>query len=438
MRKREDEQGKSTPGEADEESLDSLVEAQLRDLETRKELTNALHFLLESARPRLLRLARLQNVPSDMVEDVVQESLLTAWRSLSHLHQPDRFDAWLDGICRNISRQHRRAHLLQNQQQISISSQERPRGNETDWREDTALLNPDPFDPAEELERQDLHLLLDRALGHLTAGAREAVMLAYLLEMPQREAAARLGLSVRGLEDRLRRARQQLHHILNNELREEAQAFGLTLNSNDMRHWRDSRIWCVLCGRRRLRGLFETFPDGTYGLRMRCEACSLKYRTDILSTQKIRLKRRLRSFHSAYKQIIVAGKAYFARALEYAWYPCQRCGAQAPVQLFQQGERPYPLPDQVWVALPCQACGYTATSSVTSIVCWTDPVVAPIVQRFLAEHPRSFGEPARRATYAGQPAIHLDVLDLNSSAKLTIFVDPELPGLKVRDFFLQP
>jgi len=372
----------------EENTLDAATSAQSQDLEVRIILTRELQERLASARPRLLRLARLQGVPAYMVEDVVQESLFAAWHSLDHLHQPDRFDAWLDSVCRNISRQQRHIDQLQNQQQVPLASLTYSKSSKADNDEVPDLLDPQTFDSAEELDRQDLQTLLDRALGYLTPGTREAIELYYLLEVPQREAALQLGLSIRGLEDRLSRARQHLRQVLSGKLSEDAQAFGLAFNADDTRGWRESRIWCVLCGKRRLRGLFEALPDGTYGLRLRCEECSVRYGTDIFSAEKITLVRGIRSFHPACKQIVLTEKTYFAHALKRGWQSCRQCGSRVPLKISQSEQNLSSLPEPIWVALPCSACGSVAVSSVTSIVCWTDPVAAPVAQRFMIEHPR--------------------------------------------------
>src|SRR5215475_7647848 len=74
-----------------------------------RRIAEDLERLLGEARPRLLRLAQLNGVPPFATDDVVQEVLLEAWRSLKNLREPSRFDAWLDGICRNVSRRHLRA-----------------------------------------------------------------------------------------------------------------------------------------------------------------------------------------------------------------------------------------------------------------------------------------------------------------------------------------
>ncbi|HZR39337.1 MAG TPA: sigma factor, partial [Ktedonobacteraceae bacterium] len=65
---------------------------------------NRVEEALASARPRLLRLATVRGVAPDAIDDVVQETLLEAWQYLDRLRSPEHFDAWLDGICRNICR----------------------------------------------------------------------------------------------------------------------------------------------------------------------------------------------------------------------------------------------------------------------------------------------------------------------------------------------
>lgn len=62
------------------------------------------------------------------------------------------------------------------------------------------------IDPVEELERQDMQVLLDRALSHLEEGTRELIELCYLAELPQREVAQRLDMSLGALELKLHRA----------------------------------------------------------------------------------------------------------------------------------------------------------------------------------------------------------------------------------------
>ena len=131
---------------------------------THATLSANLNALLHEARPRLLRLARLNGIAADLAEDVVQETCLEAWRHLPQLREPERFASWLDGICRNVCRRQASA-LARNAPETPLGSLE----DEADLGR-VDLLDPLDFDPGEALERQDRQILLDRALSHLSAG----------------------------------------------------------------------------------------------------------------------------------------------------------------------------------------------------------------------------------------------------------------------------
>jgi RNA polymerase sigma factor (sigma-70 family) len=154
-------------------------------------LAGEINELLAAARLRLIHLARLQGLTPDAADDVAQDVLLTAWRSLDRLRSPDRFDAWLDGITRNISRRYLRA-LRAASARIALPAHAEPGDgvdevgvgdDSSDTQAGTAAL---PFahtlDLSEELTSQDLSTLLNRALGHLSPGARAAVECYYLAE----------------------------------------------------------------------------------------------------------------------------------------------------------------------------------------------------------------------------------------------------------------
>src|ERR1051326_6918522 len=68
---------------------------------------------LQTARPRLQRLASARGVLPDAIEDVVQETLLEAWKHQDRLHTPEGVHLWLDEICRNICRRSARKHALE-------------------------------------------------------------------------------------------------------------------------------------------------------------------------------------------------------------------------------------------------------------------------------------------------------------------------------------
>src|SRR5712691_4378980 len=111
--------------------------------------------IFTEARPRLLRLAHLNGMSPDLADDVVQETMMEAWRHIENLREPQRFQAWLDGICRNDCRSKQTPdgalHRLFSLSNLAYD-------NETKNASDASLALPDPFaiDPAEELSQRDL------------------------------------------------------------------------------------------------------------------------------------------------------------------------------------------------------------------------------------------------------------------------------------------
>jgi hypothetical protein len=141
---------------------------------------------------------------------------------------------------------------------------------------------------------------------------RAAVETCYLADLPTGEAALRLGLSINALEVRLHRARQQLRVLLSGPLREEAAALGAPLPGEVSEGWRETREWCIFCGRRRLRGTFEPQPDGLTTLRLRCPVCSPRYDTDIEYSGGLRALEGLRSFRPAVRRFREACITYYS------------------------------------------------------------------------------------------------------------------------------
>ena len=296
---------------------------------------------LADARPRLHRLARLRGVPADAVEDVVQETLLEAWAHLDRLHTPAGLHAWLDEICRNICRRYTRKHFTEQRHLAPLLADNDGVSGETE----ASLLRDVPDtripDPLEALNREDLALLLDRALGSLPENARQLVEQCYLMELPQRDVALRLGLTSSALEARLHRARHQLRELLNGPLRTDAAALGLALDLESAEGWRETRIWCTLCGRRRLMGLFLPQPDGGMNLHMRCPECEQRYGLSDVHSSNVHSRgviqlAGLRSFRPAWKRTMQGITQRFSQALLSGERPCPYCGAPASLQLLDK------------------------------------------------------------------------------------------------------
>lgn len=375
---------------------------------------------MAAARPRLVRRARARGIAPDAADDVAQETLLEAWRHLDDLYAPDGFDAWLNAIFRNVVQRYARASGLLARRYTSLPD---PASlwDEGDGAEDGVppdIADPLGGDPAEELDRQDLELLLDRALGHLPVSAREVVELCYLAETPQREAALRLGITIRSLEARLHRARRQLRQVLGGELRAEAQAFGLGLEERLAEGWRETRLWCRSCGQRRLQGAFEPLPGARVNLHLRCPVCS----DEVNGWGHVPLDG-LRSFRPAFKRVMRYASSYFLPGLTTGSQPCLACGAPQRPRIVGPDELGEPLEARagLMVILRCGACGGHHADIRVADVLWSHPAA----QRFMEQHPRSVTEPETAIEYLSRPAIRVRLTDVASAARLTLLVHPQ-------------
>lgn len=364
------------------------------------------HFSL--ARPRLVRIAQRYRVLPDAVDDVVQETLLYAWFHIDQLYTLDVFDRWLDGICRNLCLRWRRAQSIRSLQEIRISAKFQDDDIELELAD---LSQPDPL---EELERQDLQALLECALGHLPETARAVLELCYLEEMPQCEAASQLGLSVNALEVRLHRARHRLRDILQTELRDEAENFGLLIDDKAQR-WYQTRLWCGLCGKQRLRGCFETMADGRINLRVCCPNCSHDG-SNLLCTLGRNAISSQRSFMQTLQQ--VGSEIYQCHSSMVAGI-CPYCHARGQIYSVASGDIPETSLRFPPHLLKCLACGEMSALAVADYARASNSVV----QDFSAQHPRAILIAQEEIFYDRLSAIRFSLAEINSASQLTVTVD---------------
>ncbi len=378
--------------------------------------TNDLENLLMAAKPRLTRLALAQGVSPDGVEDVVQETFINVWKHLASLRRPDQFEAWLNGICRNVSKRWTRAQGIIDRRQNTFSSFQNAQESDI---EISAFDIPDPqmLDLAEELNHQDLALLLDRAMSHLPSTARKALEMHYIAEMPQREVALQMGMTINALEVRLHRARGQLRQVFNGELRTEAEAFGLQLdNATVAQGWRETSIWCCICGRRRLQGLFESQPEGGVGFRLRCPDCTLHTGIDIINTGYMMSFAGVHSFRPAFKRVLQAVPSFYNQAFATGYQHCPVCKKLAPLGGIEPEILSSPFDKRLGIALECPSCG-KSTSSIFAL----SLAYLPAYQ-FVMQHERCIIEPEEFIEYEGQEAIVARVSDVLSSEQVTLIL----------------
>lgn len=401
----------------DEKENDTRDTDRLHEGSMHTKLVNNLEALLATARPRLAHIAHTYGVPLDGVDDIVQETLVEAWQHLASLRTPERFDAWLNGICRHVSLHWMRV-------QGTTERRQRPFSSLLSGEEETdrAMLEPvdsQMLDLAEELNRQDLAVLLDRAMGYLPVSTRKALELHYLAEMPQREVALRLGMTINALEVKLHRARRQLREILNGPLRTDAASFGLALEQEVEQGWRESRIWCPCCGRQRLQGIFvPTSEEGNTSLRMRCPDCSIRGgEMDIINTFGMVSFKGMRSFRPAIKRVLQVTPDFYTQILTTNYLPCPFCNGMTQLRGIEKGILPGPFQHHLCLILECSACSGKISSAIMSLF-----LSYPSAYQFMTQHERCVIEPELAIEYEGQPAFRVSLTDLLSSAQQTMIL----------------
>ncbi len=372
--------------------------------------------LLAAARPRLIYFARKQGIAADLVEDVVQETLVEAWNRLDYLREPARFNAWLNGICHNVCLRWLRKlnrHVLP-QESLSHFGLIDEMGNVREGSE-RDLADPLALDPAEELARQDLALLLDRAMSHLSPATRLALELCYLADLPPAEVASRLGLSVNALEVRLHRARRQLRLVLSSTLRDEAQAFGLALDGQMAEGWRQSRLWCFLCGRHRLSGRFQEEEDGSINLLMRCPGCSF----NVVDFNGMGSMGNLRSFRPAMKRGLLAVARACRKVIENDQAICPICGTASVRHTIEPLDFGPPYMRRYCLTIDCPRCGSYILSSIMSA-----SLANPAATLFMEQHPRWITEPEDVVEHAGCSVVRVRLADAVSANRLSLLIQP--------------
>ena len=383
--------------------------------------------ILTATRRRLARIARARGMEPQVVDDVIQETLLEAWSHLDRLRSPAGFHPWVDEICRNICRRVNRTRqqdaLRYAPAQLVTSALDEAPGAEND----DALLDlpaSASFDPFEELSQRDLTGLLDRAIDALPLATRQAVELSYQIDLPRAEVAARLRLSQGALDTRLHRARAQLRQALNGPLRAEAEAYGLALDEVPTEQWQATRMWCPICARRRLEGYFVQV-DGADGpnLHLRCPDCSRRDGRDTAHSMGLVSLAGLRSFRPAWKRVMQGLSERITQALADEARPCLSCGKPALFTVHAAGATAPPGAPAYWIRAECAHCGAdadinsdTCLPTVDQLVYWSDLRA----RQFLLRHPRCVSSLGQEIERDGTNALSFQLSDLDGADRLTV------------------
>src|SRR5207249_2206146 len=109
--------------------------------------------------------------------------------------------------------------------------------------------------------------------------------------------------------------------------------------------WRDTSLWCSLCGHAHLQGSFvEQGPDGGFNIHLRCPGCFQRYGIDTVHSMGLVSLIGLRTFRPAWKRTLQGFSDLIIQALQpaseysYGYLPCLSCGAPASMQVLDTQE----------------------------------------------------------------------------------------------------
>jgi len=276
----------------------------------------------EGGRRSLVRLCASISGDRDVAEDLAQETLLEAWRHRHKLEHPEGADRWLAAVARNVCRR-----WVARRVRAEVPVAEVPEVADV------------------ELERDDLVELLDGALELLPSAQRDVLVERYVHERSTPEIARALGVSDDAVSMRLARGKVTLRRLL------------------DDAEWRETGIYCVMCGERRLQIRRES---GGVAIAFRCPSCDaggLSARFPLDNPLFASLVGGLERPTAVFGRVGDWATGYW-RGGDGAVVGCTRCGAAVGLRRAVRTDTPRPIRG---LYVSCGRCGEELWSSLVGV-----------------------------------------------------------------------
>lgn len=126
----------------------------------------------------------------DRADDAVQAALVTAWREIRALRDPDRFEPWLHRILTNA---------------CYAEARRRRR-----WSATIRVLPTEPVHGSDDYQTVELRDQLERAFRRLTVEQRAVIVFHHYLGLSLPEVAERLGVPLGTVKSRMHHAKRAL------------------------------------------------------------------------------------------------------------------------------------------------------------------------------------------------------------------------------------
>ena len=207
---------------------------------------------------------------------------------------------------------------------------------------------------------------------------REALLAHYLEEAPLAEIAERLGVQASAVAVRLQRGRLALRRVLTTELRDELVMFSADAESTV--GWEETRLWCAVCGRRRLLGRYDVRGGELW---LRCP--------DAVQPPTITFSHAVHwKFSAAFgasagvSRVIAWVGRYYPPNLRARVVPCQRCGRLLPLRFERTAYLPSsPNGNNRGLRHGCPTCKRDCWDSLDGLL-----LASPEGIAFMRRHPR--------------------------------------------------
>lgn len=354
---------------------------------------------LGDERERLIRLCARLTGNAAVAEDLAQDTLVEAWRLRARLYDPTGYAPWLFAVARNVCLRWSRRQAIDLSRRVGI------RDDET-FDAPLAARSPQNGGDVEiALERSELADLLDRALALLPPDTRDVLIQRYVEESAHAEIAARLGLSEGAVRVRLHRGKLALQRILAVDLRDDAAAFGLAVDTHT--GWQATRVWCPICGQSRVRGLIDRAKRS---FMIECPSCR-SATVDMAAAYLDGVQGYWRTLLWSYR----AAHDYFRSALATGSAPCDNCGRP---MLLRHGLPPYVRAEtspRHGVHLVCVCCGIVSFQPAVGLA-----MSSPDFIRFWRTHRRVRALPVTTVETNGAEAIVTQFHSVGTAAQIDV------------------
>ena len=163
--------------------------------------------LVETYQEKVLNTAVSMVQDAGMAEDIAQEVFVTVYKTMLSFKADSSLSTWIYRITVNKCLDHLRSKTRQKRAGFLTSLFQKEDGREV-------ISAPDFVHPGTQLERREEARYLFKAIDQLQERQKTVFVLTYVEELPQKEVAEIMNMSVKGVESLLQRAKGNLRKFL--------------------------------------------------------------------------------------------------------------------------------------------------------------------------------------------------------------------------------